>query len=121
MVNVVFHPLNSMAIRRSMGVENSKQARSAPMDRRSFLVGGGLWATGMATRPAEAQSPPIPGQTAAPLAPSEIEAAVVRRRKQCLAQFDPAYVENVIVPYFLITVYHGETPVLPMIGTELTK
>ena len=91
------------------------------MDRRSFLVGGTFLATGMATRPAEAQSPPIPGQTAAPLAPSEIEAAVVRLRKQFLAQFDPAYVENVIVPYFLITVYHGETPVLPMIGTELTK
>jgi cytochrome P450 len=75
----------------------------------------------MATQRAEAQSPPVPGQTAAPLAPSEIEAAVVRLRKQFLAQFDPAYVENVIVPYFLITVYHGETPVLPMIGTELTK
>ncbi len=42
-------------------------------------------------------------------------------RKQFLAEFDPAYVENVIVPHFLVSVYDGERPSLPMIGVELTK
>ena len=42
-------------------------------------------------------------------------------RKQFLAEFDAAYVENVIVPHFLVSVYDGERPVLPMIGVELTK
>ena len=88
------------------------------MDRRSFLVGSTFAAAAMATVPAESQSPPVPGQ---PLAPSDIEAAVVRLRKQFLAEFDPAYVQNVIVPYFLVSIYEGERPVLPMIGTELTK
>ena len=31
-------------------------------------------------------------------------------------QFDPAYVENVIVPHFLVSIYDGERLSLPMIG-----
>jgi len=56
-----------------------------------------------------------------PLAPADIESAVGKLRKQFLAEFDPAYVENVIGPHFLVSVYDGERPVLPMIGVELTK
>ena len=48
-----------------------------------------------------------------PLAPSDIEAAVERLRKQFLAEFDPAYVENVIVPHFLVSIYDGERLSLP--------
>ena len=94
------------------------------MDRRSFLLGGGVTVAGAATGPAYAQYfdnawlKPSPPQ---PLAPADIEAAVARLRKQFLAEFDAAYVENVIVPHFLISVYDGERPVLPMIGVELTK
>lgn len=56
-----------------------------------------------------------------PLAPADIQSAVARLRKQFLAEFDPVYVENVIVPHFLVSVYDGERPTLPMIGEELTK
>ena len=94
------------------------------MDRRSFLVGSTLSASGLAARPAYAQyfddawlkAPPQ-----RPLAPADIESAVGKLRKQFLAQFDAAYVENVIVPHFLVSVYDGERPTLPMIGIELTK
>jgi hypothetical protein len=94
------------------------------MDRRAFLVGSSMTVAGMATGPAYAQyfddawrkAPPE-----RPLAPADIESAVARLRKQFLAEFDPAYVENVIVPHFLVSVYDGERPTLPMIGVELSK
>jgi hypothetical protein len=63
--------------------------------------------------PAASQSPPVPGQ---PLAPSDLQATVARLRKQFLAQFDAAYVENVIVPHFLASICQGERLSLPMIG-----
>ncbi len=75
------------------------------MDRRAFLVGGGVAVAGMAAQPAASQSPPVPGQAATPLAPGDIASAVARLRKQFLAEFDPAYVENVIVPFFLVSIY----------------
>jgi hypothetical protein len=56
-----------------------------------------------------------------PLSPSELEAAVARLRKQFLAEFDPAYVEHVIVPWFLNTIYEGERLFLPMIDVKFTK
>ena len=94
------------------------------MDRREFLVGGAFTVAGTAAAPAYAQyvdnawlkTPPE-----RPLAPAEIQSAVERLRKQFLGEFDPAYVENVIVPHFLVAVYDGERLSLPMIGTELTK
>jgi cytochrome P450 len=94
------------------------------MERREFLVGTAAAVAGVATQPAAAhyydnvwvKSPP--GQ---PLSPSDIESAIVRLRKQFLAEFDAAYVENVIVPHFLVSIYEGERKMLPMIGVELTK
>lgn len=88
------------------------------MERRAFLVGTATAVTGLAARPAASQSPPAAGQ---PLAPSDIEAAVARLRKQYLAEFDPAYVENVIVPHFLVSTYQGERLHLPMIDVKFTK
>ena len=94
------------------------------MERRTFLFGSGAAAAGLVTQPAASQyfdnawlkSPPDQ-----PLAPSDIEAAVARLRQQFLAEFDPAYVENVIVPHFLVSVYDGERLWLPMINVEFTK
>ncbi len=40
---------------------------------------------------------------------------------QFLKEFDPAYVENVIVPWFLTSTSEGEKLSLPMIGLNLTK
>src|SRR5262245_48088591 len=94
------------------------------MKRRTFLTGGAAAAAGLITQPAAShyydnewvKSPP-----AQPLAPSDLEAAVARLRKQFLAEFDAAYVENVIVPHFLVSIYEGERLFLPMIDVEFTK
>ena len=94
------------------------------MDRRTFLVSGGFAAAAMSTGPVSAQYVDdawLKGPAKRPLAPGDIESAVQRLRKQFLAEFDAAYVENVIVPHFLVSVYDGERPYLPMIGVELTK
>ena len=88
------------------------------MERRAFLVGTAAAATAITAQPAASQSPPAAGQ---PLAPGDIEAAVARLRKQYLAEFDPAYVENVIVPHFLVSTYAGERLYLPMIDVKFTK
>jgi hypothetical protein len=94
------------------------------MERGAVLVGSAFAVAGMATGPVSAQyfdnawlkSPPQQ-----PLSPADIESAVARLRKQFLAEFDAAYVENVIVPHFLVSIYDGERPSLPMIGVEFTK
>jgi hypothetical protein len=73
------------------------------MDRRTFLVGGGFAAAGVAAGPVSAKyvdNAWLKGPAKRPLAPGDIESVVQRLRKQFLA-FDPAYVENVIVPHFL--------------------
>ncbi len=89
------------------------------MKRRTFLLGGAAaTAAGIVPQPASPQSPPVAGQ---PIAPGDIESAVARLRKQFLAEFDPAYVENVIVPHFLVSTYDGERLWLPMINVEFTK
>ena len=94
------------------------------MERRTFLFGSVATVAGAAAAPACAQYvdnawlKPPPRQ---PLAPADIKSAVARLRKQFFGEFDPAYVENVIVPYFLVSIYDGERPTLPMIGVELTK
>ena len=88
------------------------------------MVGGGFAAAGVAAGPVSAQyidNAWLKGPAKRPLAPGDIKSAVQRLRKQFLAEFDPAYVENVIVPHFLVSVYDGEKPYLPMIGVELTK
>jgi hypothetical protein len=88
------------------------------MERRTFLTGSAAAAVGLSSRPAASQSPPIPGQ---PLAPTDLMATVARLRKQYFAEFDAAYVENVIVPFFLVSTYAGERMTLPMIDVKLTK
>jgi len=89
------------------------------MERRTFLLGGAAAAAaGMTAEPAFPQSPPAAGQ---PINPGDLEATVARLRKQFLAEFDPAYVENVIVPHFLVSTYDGERLWLPMINVEFTK
>lgn len=100
------------------------------MERRTFLVGGSAAAVagvavhsnalaGMVTTGTEFDaSQSVPGQ---PLAPGEIEAAISRLRKRFLGKFDAAYVENVILPHFLVSVYEGERLSLPMIDVKFTK
>jgi hypothetical protein len=44
-----------------------------------------------------------------------------RLREHYLAEFDAAYVDNVVLPYLLVSTYEGERPSLPMIDTRFTK
>ena len=64
------------------------------------------------------QSPPTAGQS---LPLIDLQSAVARLGGQFLKEFDPAYVENVIVPWFLTSTSEGEKLSLPMIGLNLTK
>lgn len=52
---------------------------------------------------------------------TDLEEVVARLRERSLENFDPAYVEHVIIPHFLDSNYQGETPLLPMIDLKLTK
>src|SRR5262245_1678068 len=93
------------------------------MERRAFLAGGAAAVVG-ASAPQSAAAMYLghdPAETRQPLSPSELEAAVARLRKQFLAEFDPAYVEHVIVPWFLNTIYRGERLFLPLIDVKFTK
>src|SRR6185369_15944783 len=99
------HSAIALARNRLVGIGFSFNAgfhvsrRSKAMERRAFLVGGAFTVAGMATGPVSAQyfdnawvkSPPQQ-----PLSPADIESAVARLRKQFLAEFDAAYVENVM-------------------------
>ena len=88
------------------------------MKRRAFLIGSASAAAAVGGQPALSQSPPVPGQ---PPAAGDLAAAAARLRAQFLKDFDPAYVENVIIPHFLVSVYEGERPLLPLIDVTLTK
>jgi hypothetical protein len=85
--------------------------------RRTFLKLGAASAAG-------ATAPPVLAhyQSTNP-APSldDLGGTIVRLRNQFLANFDAAYVDRVIIPHFLVSVYEGERPSLPMIDTTLTK
>lgn len=89
------------------------------MRRRAFIAGGagavaGLTALAGCTDPSPTDNTPT-------VAGDEMTAAISRLRAQYLAEFDPDYVEHVIVPWFLNTVSDGQRPVLPMIDVALTK
>jgi cytochrome P450 len=91
------------------------------MERREFLIASAASAAvavGIQTSPTNAQSPPAARQ---PLAPTDMQSAIARLRTQFLTQFDAAYVENVIVPWFLVSTYQGERLSLPMIDLAFSK
>jgi cytochrome P450 len=88
------------------------------MERRTFLAGSAAAAVGLSTQPALAQPATVGGQ---PPAPPDLDAAIARLRRQFLGEFDPAYIENVIVPNFLVSMYKGERLSLPMIDVKFTK
>jgi hypothetical protein len=52
---------------------------------------------------------------------ADIVRALERFRATIPKSFEREYVENVVVPYFLTSVYQGERPSLPMIDVNLTK
>jgi hypothetical protein len=87
------------------------------MERRSILVGAAASAVGgFFPRAASAAD-----TTAANPAPADLAAALDRFRASIPANFDRTYVENVVVPFFLTSVYEGERAALPMIDVTLSK
>jgi cytochrome P450 len=53
--------------------------------------------------------------------PEQIITAIERFRTAIPANFDPNYVEKVVIPFFLTNVYEGERPLLPMIDLNFSK
>ena len=91
------------------------------MQRRTFLKGAA--ALGLAAGTSTASAMAAVGKTAdegAPL-PDKIAAALARFREAIPTNFDSAYVENAVVPFFLTSFYEGERPLLPMIDLNFSK
>ena len=81
------------------------------MERRIFLQG--------AAAATAALLPAAP--SAADASPGDLAAALASFRASIPSNFDRAYVENAVVPFFLSSIYQGERPALPMIDLALTK
>lgn len=81
------------------------------MDRRTLLIGAA--AAPAALLPA--------GANAYQGLPIDIGAALARFRRSIPDNFDRSYIEHVVVPFFLTSIYVGERPSLPMIDVTLTK
>jgi hypothetical protein len=82
------------------------------MERRTFLAA----AAGTALLPIAAR-----GATTDDNLSNDVVAALARFRSSIPSNFDHDYVEHVVVPFFLESVYQGERPMLPMIDLPLTK
>jgi hypothetical protein len=81
------------------------------MNRREFL-------TGAAAAPAVL----LPfGANADEELPPDVSAALAEFRRSIPDNFDRTYVEHVVVPFFLTSVYVAERPSLPMIDVTLSK
>src|SRR5258707_10200107 len=52
---------------------------------------------------------------------TDLHGTVARLQQRFRGDFDPAYIDNVIVPFFPSSVYRGERPLLPMIDLQFTK
>jgi hypothetical protein len=53
--------------------------------------------------------------------PSDVSAALAQFRKSIPSNFDQDYVEHVLIPFFLTSVFEGEPPLLPLINVQLSK
>jgi hypothetical protein len=73
------------------------------MKRRTFLAGGATAVAGLSSPCAHAHYPTDTRDR--PAAPSDLQSVAARLRAQYAKDFDPAYVENVIIPNFLVSVY----------------
>jgi len=81
------------------------------MERRAFLAAAAASPVGLLS----AQAATYEGL------PDDVGAALARFRNSIPSNFDRDYVEHVIVPFFLTSIYEGERPALPMIDVTLTK
>jgi len=83
------------------------------MERRTFLTGAGMAALlPMTTQANSAEEGKLY---------DDVTTALARFRSSIPSNFNHEYVERVIVPFFLSSIYQGERPTLPMIDVTLTK
>ena len=73
------------------------------MERRMVLTGAAAAAAGTFAKGASAADP----------LPDDVAAALTRFRASIPKNFDRAYVENAVIPFFLTSFYEGERPALP--------
>ena len=81
-----------------------------PVGRRTVLAGAAALAAGV-----------VSGSASAAAQPADLSGALAKFRASIPSHFDPAYVENAVVPFYLDSVFAGERPILPMIDVPLTK
>lgn len=96
------------------------------MERREFLKNTavfGLAAGTGATSAVPAPADPSEAQTTEGRGPyaEDVANALERFRKTIPANFDRTYVENVVVPFFLTSLFEGERPLFPMIDVNFSK
>jgi len=82
------------------------------IDRRTLMTGAGV----AALAPAAAHAYP-----ADEALPNDLAAALARFRSSIPSNFDRDYVEHVVIPFYLTSIFEGERPILPMIDVTLTK
>lgn len=90
------------------------------MRRRTFLASGAGAVAALSAQTVVACSTPENSTTPPPATTDATAEAIAKLRAQ-YADFDTEYVDNAIVPNYLVSVYEGQRPVLPMIDVALTK
>ena len=91
------------------------------MERRAFLTGAGVAALLPVAGNAAAKDQSLgDGATAAGSGP-DLSAALQKFRAAIPSHFDREYVNNAVVPFYLLGVFAGERPILPMIDLPLSK
>lgn len=88
------------------------------MKRRTFLTGSAAAVTSLSAKPALSQAT---SENRQPMTVTDLENSAAQLRTRFSQDFDPAYVENAILPFFLVSVYQGERAMLPMIDETLSK
>src|SRR4051794_34005428 len=95
-------------------------AKQMPLRRRDLLQGAAVGAAAVATG-SLAETRVEAAETVSKSASDAFGQLFESQLKAVPSDYDPAYVQNVIVPFLRTNVYQGERPALPMIDVALTK
>jgi len=88
------------------------------MERRTFLSAMATSAAGLVCPVSHGNAA---GDASTKASSQDLAGALAQFRASIPTNFDKTYVENVVVPFFLTSVYEGERPALPMIDVTLSK
>jgi hypothetical protein len=92
------------------GSLDSENLSRLSVERRTLLFGAAAVAAGaLATQASAAAKAP------------DVSGALEKFRASIPSHFDRDYVENVVIPFYLLGVFAGERPILPMIDLPLSK